>query len=33
VVEKLYRDTVVRACKHFRSRLEAVMKIEGDFIE
>ncbi len=27
------RDTVVRACRRFSSRIEAVIAADGDFIE
>jgi hypothetical protein len=33
VMGSLYRDTVAKACKRFRSRIEAVVAADGDFIE
>jgi hypothetical protein len=33
VMGNLDRATVARACKRFRSRIEAVVKADGDFIE
>jgi hypothetical protein len=29
----LNKDTVVMACKHFMSRIEALVEADGDFIE
>jgi hypothetical protein len=33
VMGSLDRDTVAKACRRFRSRIEAVVAAEGDFIE
>jgi hypothetical protein len=31
VMGNLYRDTVAKACRRFRSRIEAVVAANGDF--
>jgi hypothetical protein len=33
VMGNLDRDTVAKACRRFRSRIEAVVEANGDFIE
>jgi hypothetical protein len=33
VMGSLNRDTVVRACKWFRWRIEAMVEADGDFIK
>jgi hypothetical protein len=33
VMGNLDRDTVAKACRRFRSRIEAVVAVNGDFFE